>query len=77
MRPELDFFFRAFYWREMIYWCRTRTHGPTPQGGGDLEMLGSKRAPANFDDRNSEDLDTLNGMVKRCRCNDDIAPQGP
>ena len=58
----------------MIYWCRARAHGAT--SGTDIEMLGSKRTSANFDDRTSEDLDTLNGMVKRCRCNDDISPQG-
>ncbi len=70
-----SFLSRAFYWREMIYWCRARAHGAA--SGADMEMLGSKRASANFDDRSCEDLDALNGMVKRCRCNDDVSPAGP
>jgi hypothetical protein len=59
----------------MIYWCRTRANGGTPDK--DIEMLGTKRAPAGLDDGTSEDLDTLNGMVKRCRCHDDTLPQVP
>ena len=66
---------RAFYWREMIYWCRARAYRGTTDS--DIEMLGTKRAPAGLEEGNTEDLDTLNGMVKRCRCNDDFSPQAP
>ncbi len=59
----------AFYWREMIYWCKARTNGPVLES--DIEPIGSKRQSGPIEEI-SEDLDILNVMVKRCRCNDDV-----
>mmetsp|Transcript_9200 Transcript_9200/g.18349 ORF Transcript_9200/g.18349 Transcript_9200/m.18349 type:complete len:281 (+) Transcript_9200:181-1023(+) len=60
----------AFYWREMIHWCKARgRHG----GGSDSESAGVKRCAQGSEEAMLEEsVDLLNRLVKRCRCNDDV-----
>ncbi|EKX32834.1 hypothetical protein GUITHDRAFT_156222 [Guillardia theta CCMP2712] len=59
----------AFYWREMIAWCRARAGRPCVD---DDEPAGAKRV-ANVSNEYDESVDMLDRLVKRCRCNDDVS----
>jgi len=57
----------AFYWREMIQWCKVR--GSDTQGGG-LEATGVKRAPPPPGAGVEEGVEVIDRLVKRIRCDD-------
>uniref|UniRef100_A0A7S0EX55 Uncharacterized protein n=1 Tax=Hanusia phi TaxID=3032 RepID=A0A7S0EX55_9CRYP len=59
----------AFYWREMIAWCRARVGRPCIE---DDEAAGAKRM-ATVASELDESVDMLDRLVKRCRCNDDAS----
>ena len=61
----------AFYWREMINWCKARLQDSDGDDESENDCIGSKRPPEPLNGQFSADLESLNVMVKRCRCNDD------
>uniref|UniRef100_A0A7S0YIH3 Uncharacterized protein n=1 Tax=Hemiselmis tepida TaxID=464990 RepID=A0A7S0YIH3_9CRYP len=64
----------AFYWREMIQWCKVR--GSDTQGGG-LEATGVKRAPPPPGSGVEEGVEVIDRLVKRIRCDDGPAAAHP
>jgi hypothetical protein len=62
----------AFYWREMIHWCRARNRN----GGTESESGVKRGAQYREEAMLEESVDLLNRLVKRCRCNDDTGADG-
>ena len=61
----------AFYWREMIQWCKVRGNGMRADC---VEVAGVKRGCQSLRGIQMEEgIDAIDRLVKRIRCDDDSA----
>jgi len=63
----------AFYWREMIQWCKVRGNG---MGSGGFEVAGVKTG-AKRGIMAEEGVEVIDRLVKRIRCDDDLTVSSP